>query len=477
MIQDTRDYIAEGERQFSDRNFYQKVSEDLTILHTSKVNTYLDGLGRAGELNKKLPSRVTTYKPKTPSFYLLPKIPKIQKPGTPPPGRPIVSANGCATEKISALTDILLSPLVPNLPSYLKDTQHFLEIIKEKGTSLPANTLLCTLDVNSLYTNIPNEEGRRAVAFWLSKFRPQVTIPQGEPSNSSLLSLLKMVLEFNNFEFNGTHYLQIGGTAMGTRVAPTLANLFMGHFEEKFVFSQNPQPLVWVRFIDDIFLIWTQGRESLDNFIQGLNEAHSSIKFTSEISDSKISFLDTWVHKDIENNRLYTSLYTKPTDANNFLHFDSAHPTHCKRGIPFGQFLRIRRICIEDRDFIKHACVKGAHFRARGYPLDLIIEGLIRAWRRGKTPTTPDSTLQRVDQNSTNILVTTFHPTFNQLSKIVRKNWDILSHSSKTRPIYQKDLTVALRKPPNLRSCLVRARTDYHPENPSKHLSAVSGRT
>ena len=155
MIQDTRDYITESERQLPDRNFYQKVSEDLTILHTSKVNTYLEGLGRAGELNKKLLSGVTT----------------------------------------SALTDILLSPLVPNLPSYPEDTQHFLEIMKEKGSSLPPNTLLCTLDVNSLYANIPNEEGRRAAAFWLSEFRPQVTIPQMEPSNSSLLSLLKMLLK------------------------------------------------------------------------------------------------------------------------------------------------------------------------------------------------------------------------------------------------------------------------------------------
>ena len=467
---DTQDYIGEAERQLSNEKYYKKISKDLTTSHTTTVNHYLEGLLKAGEINNKLRSRILTHDPKTPAFYLLPKI---HKPGFPPPGRPIVSANSCATEKISALTDLLLRPLAQTIPSYLKDTPHFLEVIKEKGKSLPPHTLLCTLDVTSLYTNIPNEEGRIAVAHYLSKHRPQRLIPEGEPSNSSLLTLLKMVLEFNNFEFNGTHYLQVGGTAMGTRVAPTLANLFMGHFEEKFVFSKKPGPHVWVRFIDDIFMIWTHGRESLKVFLEELNNAHPSIKFTSCVAEEGIPFLDTLVCKDDQNN-LYTTLYTKPTDANNFLHFKSAHPPHCKRGIPGGQFLRIRRICTKDKDFIQQSFLKAAHFRARGYPLDLIARGLLRAWQQGPNQKAPNP---QTEPNSTNILVTTFHPTFNNLNKIVRKNWDILSHSSKTRDIFQKDLLVSLRRPPNLRSLLIRARTDFQLNNPLKHLSAISGRT
>ena len=59
----------------------------------------------------------------------------------------------------------------------------------------------------------------------------------------------------------------------------------------------------------------------------------------------------------------------------------------------------------------------------------------------------------------------------------MRKNWDILSHSSKTRKIHEKNLTVSLRKPPNLRSQLVRARTDFNPGLPEKHPAAVCGRS
>ena len=37
----------------------------------------------------------------------------------------------------------------------------------------------------------------------------------------------------NNFTFNDQHFLQIHGTAMGTHMAPSYANLFMGKFEQQ----------------------------------------------------------------------------------------------------------------------------------------------------------------------------------------------------------------------------------------------------
>ena len=80
-----------------------------------------------------------------------------------------------------------------------------------------------------------------------------------------------MVLTLNNFEFNGEHFLQIGGTAMGTRLAPSYTNLFMSDFEDKFVYTYREQPLWWKRFIYDIFMLWTHGRDQLDEFIAHLN--------------------------------------------------------------------------------------------------------------------------------------------------------------------------------------------------------------
>ena len=87
-------------------------------------------------------------------FYILPKI---HKPGN--PGRPIVSSNSHPTERISHFVDYHLQPLVQKLPSFVKDD--FLNKLLTIG-NLPANSLLVTLDVSSLYTNIPHNEGINA---------------------------------------------------------------------------------------------------------------------------------------------------------------------------------------------------------------------------------------------------------------------------------------------------------------------------
>ena len=123
---------------------------------------------------------------------------------------------------------------------------------------------------------------------------------------------------------------------------------------------------VWFRYIDDIFFVWDHGEEKLNEWLSYLNNQHHSIKFTSEWSRSEINFLDTTVKVD-ENMELYTDLYIKPTDTNGYLMYDSAHAPHVKRGLPYSQFLRLRRICKLESDFEKHLKQKESLFRDRGY--------------------------------------------------------------------------------------------------------------
>lgn len=152
-----------------------------------------------------------------------------------------------------------------------------------------------------------------------------------------------------------------------------------------------------------------------------------------EVSDDMVHFLDMWVIR--EGNRLITTLYTKPTDAYNFLRFDSSHPLHCRRGIPIGQFLRLRRICTHTADFVSNSLVKAKQFLERGYPRELIFESLPRALGRDR-PTLlshgrPQSTSTDTDTLSQQILVTTFHPAFKGLGPLVRANWDIIGVHTK----------------------------------------------
>ena len=107
------------------------------------------------------------------------------------------------------------------------------------------------MDVVSSYTNIPIIEAIRAVREFLKIHRPGNL----KPSNESLCELLEAVLTINCFQFNGVNYIQVGGTAMGTKVAPSLANIFMADFEEKFVYTYHKQPVFWKRFIDDVVCV------------------------------------------------------------------------------------------------------------------------------------------------------------------------------------------------------------------------------
>ena len=100
-------------------------------------------------------------------------------------------------------------------------------------------------------------------------------------------------LENNNFIFNNKHILQIDGTSMGTKMAPSFANIFMGDLEERILLSVPYKPLSWLRFIDDIDMKWNDTAEHLQDFLDHCNQFHHSIKFTSEFSSEKIAFLDT----------------------------------------------------------------------------------------------------------------------------------------------------------------------------------------
>ena len=66
---------------------------------------------------------------------------------------------------------------------------------------------------------------------------------------------MNIVLKINIFEFNNKYYIQKQGTAMGTRMAPSYANLFMGTLETELVKQSSKNIQIWKRFIDDIFII------------------------------------------------------------------------------------------------------------------------------------------------------------------------------------------------------------------------------
>ena len=80
------------------------------------------------------------------------------------------------------------------------------------------------------------------------------------------------------------------GTTTGTNFAPTYACIFMDEVETEFLKSQELQPFLWLRYIRDIFLIWTHGTQDLDSFLNVLNKFHPNLSFTYETSEERVNY-------------------------------------------------------------------------------------------------------------------------------------------------------------------------------------------
>ena len=129
---------------------------------------------------------------------------------------------------------------------------------------------MVSLDVKSWYSSIPNTEGVKVVEGSFEK-------PTSKNVATKLITtFLAIILILNNFMFNCKHYLQIKGCAIGTICVPSYANIFMNHFEKKYIYPfLQGLSLIYFWFIDYIFFIWTSTKEQLIKCLNNLNKKES----------------------------------------------------------------------------------------------------------------------------------------------------------------------------------------------------------
>ncbi len=236
---------------------------------------------------------------------------------------------------------------------------------------------------------------------------------------------------------------------MGTRMAPSYANLFMVELEAN-LFAWVPRtPSIWWKYIDDIFAIWEHGQETLDIFLKQINEIHDTKKFTAEYSTERITFLDTTVILD--GNTIHKDLYTKPTDTHQYLSPESCHPRHCTTyiSIPYIQGLRLRRVCSRNEDFEERTKQLKQHLLARGYKEPAVEQQIERAASVSHVeflqPCPPKRPLNRTP------LVVTIHPSLSNIAKVVRRHLPILNTSQRLRKAIPNPPLIAFRRAKNLK--------------------------
>ncbi|CAJ0954764.1 unnamed protein product [Ranitomeya imitator] len=113
------------------------------------------------------------------------------------------------------------------------------------------------MGMESLYSNIPHQDGLNACKFFLENTGTDADF---------VVKLIKFILTRNYFEFDNKIYLQETGTAMGRKMAPQYANLFMAKLESDFLSSCPIRPLAYYCYIGDILIIWTKSESQLKTF-------------------------------------------------------------------------------------------------------------------------------------------------------------------------------------------------------------------
>ena len=221
------------------------------------------------------------------------------------PIRPIISQIPTPTYRLAKQLNGILSPYIPGRYR-VKSSAEFLHLIKDS----PATGTISSLDVESLFTNVPVPETINLICDRVYRHQgsPPLQIP--EDALRRLLELCTMSAPFTTHR--GHLYTQVDGVAMGSPLGVFFADFYMGIVEER-VFQDIPTPPIYCRYVDDTF-VRTSSQDHV-NLLKDKFEEHSVLHFTSEQSqDGTLPFLDISVHQDTTTDKVQTDVYRKGTN-------------------------------------------------------------------------------------------------------------------------------------------------------------------
>ena len=286
-------------------------------------------------------------------------MPKLHKDGI--PMRPIVSCIQSPLNKLSKYLKDILTNIVHKSSSYIKDSWQFKE--KIKNIILPNNYIIISLDVISLYTNVPIELALSIIRKKWNEIKKFTDIPLDE-----FLTAIELTLKSTYFLYNDKCYKQIEGCAMGSSISSVIAQMVLEELESEVISKLPFQLPYFYRYVDDC--ITAVPKTKTTDTLNAFNAFHPKLKFTIEIEENnKINFLDMTLHHT--NNTIKTEWYTKKTWSGRYLNFYSQHHMSQKKSVVIG--LADRAIKLSDSLFQKKSIEKAKNILLKNsYPSKLI---------------------------------------------------------------------------------------------------------
>ena len=408
--------------------FFEVIQNDPTIKLLALVKRELDALKSRSLIDYKT-YLILQPDSKTARCPFLYGIPKIHK--TPITFRPIVSGNGHPTEKLSIFIDHLLKPYVTLHNLYLKDSTDLLNHLEVIGRINPSHTILFSLDIVSMYTNIPLDELIESVMNRIAKHPPHMLKTKHTQYKPELIrKLLETILHNNFFKFSNKFYHQKHGIAMGTPCACSISDIYTCDWLTNSFSLLGKMPFFYKQYRDDGFGIWTESQEALFEFVNNLNHLHPTFKFKLNYG-KQLNYLDLNIKLN-SNGLLTTETNYKPTDSFAYLHAKSNHPSHCLDNIGLSQSIRHIRNCSNHSTYLHNIHQLKYNLTRKGHDFKLVSKKVSKFKFQMRAQLLSYSKPKRLQRTP---LVITYNKGMPSLNKIIRSMTENLLNESSLKAI------------------------------------------
>jgi len=295
----------------------------------------------------------------TSTFYVLPKVHK-----TPFSTRPILACHSALLQNFSAFLAFCLQPFVEKTQTYIKNSRNFLKKLRSLNLNNIEEHWLVSGDIDSMYPNIELNLAFETIMGFYQQSKASKAL-----SKPCFAKLLRALLNNNLISFNNKVFQQISGLPMGSSAAPPIAILVVDKLEQ---FHLNPhQPIVWCRYIDDIFCIFNN-KPKMEEFLGNYNKMHPKIKVNWKIG-KLVEYLDVSVSIN-GNNELITWPFQKPMSIFQYIPFQSFHKPDQKLNWISAELERFWFISSNLAKFKSTTSLFFDRLRKRGYPSAKILE-------------------------------------------------------------------------------------------------------